>query len=209
VRGIVAQLAQGLQALHGKEMLHQDLRPENVMIDRAGTVKIIDLATTHVAGWPTGRGRAGRLAIAGTLQYTAPEYFVGTAAARAPTCSRWPSSSTRCSRGSCPMGCRCRGYVLVPTSSRLRYVPVRHFRPDLPAWVDAVLQKALNPNPAKRQQAVSELAHDLKAPGREFLASAADPADRAAPGAVLAGHHGVAGRGVDGAAGVAGARALM
>ncbi|RYF54107.1 MAG: bifunctional protein-serine/threonine kinase/phosphatase, partial [Comamonadaceae bacterium] len=30
VRGIVAQVGKGLQAFHGKEMLHQDLRPENV-----------------------------------------------------------------------------------------------------------------------------------------------------------------------------------
>ena len=33
VRGIVEQIAKGLQAFHRLEMLHQDLRPENVMID--------------------------------------------------------------------------------------------------------------------------------------------------------------------------------
>jgi len=58
---------------------------------------------------------------------------------------------------------------------RLRYTPARHLRADLPAWVDAVLQKALHPNPAKRQQAASELAHDLKAPGPEFLRTRAPP----------------------------------
>jgi serine/threonine protein kinase len=31
---LVEQVAKGLQALHRKEMLHQDLRPENIMIDR-------------------------------------------------------------------------------------------------------------------------------------------------------------------------------
>ena len=34
VRGIVEQIAKGLQAFHRMEMLHQDLRPENIMIDR-------------------------------------------------------------------------------------------------------------------------------------------------------------------------------
>ncbi|RZI75845.1 MAG: bifunctional protein-serine/threonine kinase/phosphatase, partial [Variovorax sp.] len=77
VRGIVEQLSQGLEALHRKEMLHQDLRPENVMIDRAGTVKIIDLASAHVAGLTDSAGARDALAIAGTLQYTAPEYFTG------------------------------------------------------------------------------------------------------------------------------------
>jgi serine/threonine protein kinase len=58
---------------------------------------------------------------------------------------------------------------------RLRYVPVRHFRPELPAWLDAVLRKALHPDPAKRQQAVSELAHDLRAPGPEFMRARPSP----------------------------------
>src|SRR5688572_11090547 len=42
VRLLVEQIARGLQAFHRQEMLHQDLRPENIMIDRGGTVKIID-----------------------------------------------------------------------------------------------------------------------------------------------------------------------
>ena len=42
VRTIIEQIAKGLQAFHRQEMLHQDLRPANVMIDNTGTVKIID-----------------------------------------------------------------------------------------------------------------------------------------------------------------------
>ena len=36
VRGIVEQIAKGLRAFHRKEMLHQDIRPDNIMIDRHG-----------------------------------------------------------------------------------------------------------------------------------------------------------------------------
>ena len=36
VRGIVEQIAKGLRAFHRKEMLHQDLRPDNIMIDKRG-----------------------------------------------------------------------------------------------------------------------------------------------------------------------------
>ena len=50
VRGIVDQIARGLGALHRKEMLHQDLRPENIMIDKTGTVRIIDFGATRVLG---------------------------------------------------------------------------------------------------------------------------------------------------------------
>jgi serine/threonine protein phosphatase PrpC len=169
VRDIVTQLAKGLQALHGKEMLHQDIRPENVMIDRAGTVKIIDLATTHVAGLADGVDGNPPLAIAGTLQYTAPEYFVGQGGSARSDLFSLAVVAYRMLTEQLPYGLHLSRVRLPADVNRLRYVPVRHFRPDLPSWVDAVLQKALNPNPAKRQQAVSELAHDLAAPGREFL----------------------------------------
>ena len=50
VRGILEQIASGLQAFHRMEMLHQDLRPENIMIDGTGTAKIIDFGSTRIAG---------------------------------------------------------------------------------------------------------------------------------------------------------------
>jgi glyoxylase-like metal-dependent hydrolase (beta-lactamase superfamily II) len=46
---------------------------------------------------------------------------------------------------------------------------------DLPAWLDAVLRKALHPQPARRQQAAAEFAHDLRAPGPDFHRRRAPP----------------------------------
>ena len=50
VRGIVEQIAKGLQAFHRLEMLHQDVRPDNIMIDKTGTAKIIDFGSTRMTG---------------------------------------------------------------------------------------------------------------------------------------------------------------
>jgi hypothetical protein len=58
---------------------------------------------------------------------------------------------------------------------RLRYTPLRHHRPELPEWLDAVLQKALHQQPAKRQEALSEFVHDLHAPGPQFQRKRAPP----------------------------------
>ena len=77
IRGIVEQIAKGLRAFHRKEMLHQDLRPDNVMIDKTGTVKIIDFGSTRVTGVVEAAPPASRGDILGTFQYTAPEYFLG------------------------------------------------------------------------------------------------------------------------------------
>ncbi len=77
VRGIVEQIAKGLRAFHRMEMLHQDLRPDNIMIDKTGTVKIIDFGSTRVAGVAEAAPPTDRDDILGTAQYTAPEYFLG------------------------------------------------------------------------------------------------------------------------------------
>src|SRR6185503_18814587 len=76
VRGIVEQIAKGLQAFHRMEMLHQDIRPDNIMIDKTGTAKIIDFGATKVAG-AVEASPPGHDDILGTAQYTAPEYFLG------------------------------------------------------------------------------------------------------------------------------------
>lgn len=175
VRGIVEQLARGLQALHGREMLHQDLRPENVMIDRAGTVKIIDLASTHVAGLADGESERRALGIEGTLQYTAPEYFVGNGGSARSDLFSLAVIAYWLLTGQLPYGLQPTQVRSMADANRMRYTPVRHFREELPAWVDAVLQKGLHPNPAKRQEAVSEFAHDLRSPGAEFLRTRALP----------------------------------
>ena len=77
VRGIVEQIARGLQAFHRMEMLHQDLRPDNIMIDETGTAKIIDFGSTRIAGIADDSPSGIDDNILGTVQYTAPEYFLG------------------------------------------------------------------------------------------------------------------------------------
>jgi serine/threonine protein kinase len=123
VRGIVEQLAKGLQALHGKEMLHQDIRPENLMIDRSGTAKIIDLATTHVAGLADNAHESRAPAIEGTLQYTAPEYFVGHGGSARSDLFSLAVITYRMLTAQLPYGLHVSRIRTRADASRLRYVP--------------------------------------------------------------------------------------
>ena len=175
VRDIVDQIARGLQAFHRMEMLHQDLRPENVMIDSTGTVKIIDLASAHVAGLAPSERDSRPQAIVGSLQYTAPEYFSGQGGSASSDLFALGVLTYQMLSGQLPYGLAVAQVRAPADLHRLRYVPLRLHRPDMPAWVDAVLHKALQPNAAKRQGAVSEFAHDLQAPGTEFLRQRAAP----------------------------------
>ncbi|HEY0955518.1 MAG TPA: protein kinase [Roseateles sp.] len=169
VRQIVDQIARGLQALHRKEMLHQDLRPENIMIGRQGTVVLIDLASAHVAGLSEGHGDARALELAGTLQYTAPEYFTGAGGSPVSELFSLAVLAYQMLTGALPYGLQVPQVRGERDLHRLQYVPLRTRRPDLPEWLDRVLRKALQPQAARRQQALSEFMHDLHAPGAEFM----------------------------------------
>ena len=175
VRSIIEQLAQGLQALHRREMLHQDLRPENVMIDLQGTVKLIDLATAHVEGLAEYQRDALVSGVPGTLQYTAPEYLLGQGGSQRSELFALAAITYQMLTGQLPYGLDASRVRSPADLRRLRYVPVRHLRPDLPPWVDAVLAKALHPDPARRQEVISEFIHDLKLPGGQFLSRRATP----------------------------------
>jgi serine/threonine protein phosphatase PrpC len=175
VRSIIEQLAQGLQALHRREMLHQDLRPENVMIDPQGTVKLIDLATAHVEGLAEYQRDALVSGVPGTLQYTAPEYLLGQGGSQRSELFALAAITYQMLTGQLPYGLDASRVRSPADLRRLRYVPVRHLRPDLPPWVDAVLAKALHPDPARRQEVISEFIHDLKLPGGQFLSRRATP----------------------------------
>lgn len=175
VRSIVAQVGKALQAFHAREMLHQDLRPDNVLIDRTGTVKLIDFGSVHVAGLAEGIPGARADAIAGTLQYTAPEYFVGHGGDARSDLFSLALLTYQMLTGQLPYGLQVVHLRSPADMKQLRYVPVRHLRPELPSWLDGVLHKALHPQPAKRQEAVSEFLHDLQSPGPQFQRMRAPP----------------------------------
>lgn len=168
VREVIAQAAKGLQAFHRKEMLHQDLRPENLMIDRLGTVKIIDLGAAHVAGLSEVAGDAQARALMGTLQYTAPEYFVGGQGSPSSELFSLAVLTYQMLTGHLPYGLQVTRLRSLADLGKLRYTSVRSRRPDLPLWLDAVLQRALHPQPHRRQEAISEFVQDLRAPGARY-----------------------------------------
>jgi serine/threonine-protein kinase len=58
--------AQGLESLHGIGYVHCDLKPNNILLGRGGTVKVIDLGQTCPIGTEKQR-------IQGTPDYIAPE----------------------------------------------------------------------------------------------------------------------------------------
>ena len=175
VRGIVGQIARGLRAFHRLEMLHQDLRPENVMIERSGTVKIIDFGSVRVAGLIDGMRRADENAILGTFQYTAPEYFVGDVGTTRSDIFSLGVITYQILTGKLPYGAEVAKLRTKAAQKKLTYQSALVEDRAIPVWVDDVLRRAVHPNPDKRYGELSEFIYDLRHPNKEFLAKNRPP----------------------------------
>lgn len=175
VRGIVEQIAKGLRAFHRKEMVHQDLRPENIMIGKAGTVKIIDFGSTRVAGvveaGPSVKGEN----ILGTLQYTAPEYFVGEIADRRADFFSLGVITYQMLTEKLPYGTQVSKIRTTSQQKKLRYISAQTNKIQIPDWIDGMLKKAVHPDPCKRYETLSEFIADLRTPNKNFTSNTNTP----------------------------------
>jgi serine/threonine protein phosphatase PrpC len=169
VRGIVEQIAQGMQAFHRMEMIHQDIRPDNIMIDKTGTVKIIDFGSTRVNGVAEADTPGRHSDILGTPQYTAPELFLGERASSRSDLFALGVLTYQMLSGVLPYGAEVAKATTKSQQRKLRYMSVLNDTRDIPAWIDQVLRKAVHPDPAKRTDELSEFVYDLRNPKAEFL----------------------------------------
>jgi serine/threonine protein phosphatase PrpC len=166
VRGIVEQIARGVQAFHRMEMLHQDLRPQNIMLDATGTVKIIDFGSARVAGVSELAAPLERSSILGTLQYTAPEYFVGDAGTERSDLYSLGVIAYQMLSGRLPYGVDA---ARVRTRKAQRALQYASLSDEIPPWIDAALRKAVHPDPLQRYEVLSEFVHDLRHPNAALL----------------------------------------
>lgn len=169
VRGIVEQIAKGLQAFHRKEMLHQDLRPENIMIDSTGTVKIIDFGSTRVAGIMEITTPIARTDLLGTAQYTAPEYFIGESGTPRSDMFSLGVITYQMLTGKLPYGAQVAKCRTKAAQNNLIYDSALHDEREMPAWIDDAIRKMVHPNPYKRYEELSEFLYDLRNPNKAFL----------------------------------------
>lgn len=171
VRGIVRQIARGLRAFHRKEMIHQDLKPENIIIDTQGTVKLIDFGSTKVAGVEEISTPIHRLALLGTQHYTAPEYLLGQPASYHSDAFSLGIITYEMITGKLPFGEKYGDKAL----SKLHYISMLDIDADIPLWVDGAIRKIVKRKPSNRYEEISEFIHDLSHPNKEFTEAAHTP----------------------------------
>lgn len=172
VRAIVQQIATGLRAFHRQEMIHQDLKPENIMIDRYGTVKIIDFGSTRIAGIEEITTPLDRNKLLGTRNYTAPEYLLDMQGNNLSDIYSLGVITYELLTGALPYG---KQELTARRLKRARYQSATRTNSEIPLWVDRALEKATAIDRRRRYTLLSEFVHDITHPNPSFLANTAEP----------------------------------
>jgi len=71
---LIRQILDGLQYAHSLDVLHRDIKPDNIMVSPRGEVKVMDFGIAHVLGSVR---QTRDKSIVGTLEYVPPEQIAG------------------------------------------------------------------------------------------------------------------------------------
>jgi hypothetical protein len=154
-RNIAVTLARAVAALHRAGIVHRDIKPDNVILEGRGPLKLIDLGVVRVPGleeFPPEN-------IPGTAAYMAPEMADGEAGDEATDIYALGVTMFRAYTGEYPYA----NADAVSPPRRTRPQSLTALRPDLPAWLEAALARAIAPEPGRRFHDMTEFALEMEA----------------------------------------------
>jgi len=162
-RNIAIKLARGAAALHRAGIIHRDIKPDNVILESDGSLKLIDLGVVRVPGMEDFPPED----IPGTLGYMAPEMLAGEPGTETTDIYALGVTMFRTFAGEFPYG----NLDAVSPPRQNRPTPLSALRPDLPAWLQNALGRAVAIDPAERFRDMNEFAVEMETgPARAALA---------------------------------------
>jgi serine/threonine protein kinase len=166
-RNIAIKLARGAAALHRAGIIHRDIKPDNVILERDKSVKLLDLGVVRIPGLEDSPPED----IPGTAGYMAPEMLAGEPGNEATDVYALGVTMFRAITGEFPY----RNPDATGSPRRDRPKLLSALRPDLPAWLEATLGKAIAADPAERFRDMTEFAVEMEAGPTSPLIAARRP----------------------------------
>ncbi len=156
---VIADVCAALDFSHKAGIVHRDMKPANIMINRAGAVKVMDFGIARAIA-DSSNPMTQTAAVIGTAQYLSPEQARGeTVDARSDVysvgCVLFEILTGEPPfTGDSPVAV---AYQHVREDPRLP----SHVHPGVPRELDSVILKAMSKNPANRYQSAAEMRADL------------------------------------------------
>lgn len=159
---IIGEAARGLQHAHTHGIVHRDVKPENLLLDEAGRVKVADFGLARIVG-ANSRDRLTRTgAVMGTPAHMAPEQAEGDADAIGPRTDIYSLGSIlfELVTGQAPFVGGTPMEVLFRKVARDAPSP-RQLLPDLAPDIETIILKAMDRDPQRRYASAGDLAEDI------------------------------------------------
>jgi len=154
---IIVQIAQALSAVHRKNILHRDIKPDNILVDKSLNVKITDFGICHLPTSDLTRTSD----LMGSPGYMAPEYLKYGTADKTIDIYALGVVSYELLLGVRPFEGDCLVDLVRKITEEHPKEP-KKLIPDFPEGLQEILAKMLRKNPRKRYQDASEIIEDLK-----------------------------------------------
>jgi tRNA A-37 threonylcarbamoyl transferase component Bud32 len=152
------EVARGLSVAHARNMVHRDIKPQNVLIDEDGRAKLTDFGISRQLE-QAGVTATGR--VLGTTDYVAPEQAMGRAVDQRSDVYSLGVVLYEMLVGQVPFHADSQvGVAMKHVNEELPDVQRR--RPEVSAAVALVVERATAKNPDERYQAVGEMIDDLE-----------------------------------------------
>ncbi|WP_054113917.1 bifunctional protein-serine/threonine kinase/phosphatase [Marinagarivorans algicola] len=160
---LITGIIKGVRAFHRKDTLHQDIKPDNIIVTSRGPV-IIDFGSSWVAGISEVGVAFERDHVLGTLDYSAPEYRYGAKASSRSDQFSVAILMYEMLTHKRPYGEAYGKAMHLKAFQKLRYRPAATYNPLVPYWIDKAIAKAVSIHPEQRYESFSEFLLDLKRP---------------------------------------------
>jgi serine/threonine protein phosphatase PrpC len=166
---LIDQIARGIRAMHRRETLHQDLKPDNILIDMQGQVKILDFGACHVAGIAEIATPLQRDVALGTASYSAPEHTLRLPVNYRADLFSLAVISYEMLTGKLPFGGRLEHCKTQRDFLATTYTESYKYNPMVPQWIDCALKKGLRFHEERRHGDVAEFVYELQNPNPRYL----------------------------------------
>jgi len=155
------QLCRALEVAHAEGVIHRDIKPQNIVVEPSGFLKVMDFGIARLANPPQGKGLTEAGTSIGTPDYMSPEQLSG--AELDPRSDLYAAGVVlfECVTGRVPFEAETT-WALVAKHLEEEAPDPRKFNSDVPPALAAVIVKAMAKSPADRYATAAEL-HDALA----------------------------------------------
>jgi len=156
---VFRQTAEGLKAAHDQGVIHRDLKPQNIMLDGSDRVYVTDFGMAK-SSEQSGMTQTG--AVIGTPFYMSPEQVKGESVGPQSDIFSLGVILYQMATGTVPFGGATPFEVMITRIQRPPK-PVRELNPELPVYLQKIIERCLTVDPKLRYQNVQEILEDLDA----------------------------------------------